>query len=166
MSNRVEECPRKYQCVVLVGVECLPTKELWRSPSEKSKRMIQQCFLQLENKDWEITMKGLKALSQISKQHPEDLDICAARMIGRLLGRHIKNLRSQVARAACLAAGDVFSSQVRGIDQDLDDIAGSLLHRTADTNRFLQSDSNSALDQMVQYLPPHKTIGIIVLGGA
>lgn len=62
-------------------------------------------------------MKGLKALSQISKQHPEGLDVCAAGTIGRFLGRHIKNLRSQVARAACLAAGDVFSSQIRGIDQ-------------------------------------------------
>ncbi|XP_011063428.1 PREDICTED: uncharacterized protein LOC105151429 [Acromyrmex echinatior] len=141
-------------------------KRVMEKPSEKSKRMVQQCFSQLENKDWEITMKGLKALSQISKQHPEGLDVCAAGTIGRLLGRHIKNLRSQVARAACLAASDVFSSQIRGIDQDLDDIAGPLLHRTADTNRFLRSDSNSALDQMVQYLPPHKTIGIIVLRGA
>ncbi|KYN18996.1 hypothetical protein ALC57_08669 [Trachymyrmex cornetzi] len=141
-------------------------KRVMEKPSEKSKRMVQQCFSQLENKDWEVTMKGLKALSQISKQHPEGLDVCAVGTIGRLLGRHIKNLRSQVARAACLAAGDVFSSQIRGIDQDLDDIAGPLLHRTADTNRFLRSDSNSALDLMVQYLPPHKTIGIIVLRGA
>ncbi|KAL0109941.1 hypothetical protein PUN28_013527 [Cardiocondyla obscurior] len=134
--------------------------------SEKSKRMVQQCFTQLENKDWEVTMKGLKALSQISKQHPESLDVCAAGTIGRLLGRHIKNLRSQVARAACLAASDVFSSQIRGIDQDLDDIVGPLLNRTADTNRFLRADSNAALDQMVQHLPPHKTVGIIVLRGA
>ncbi|XP_072762296.1 uncharacterized protein [Anoplolepis gracilipes] len=135
-------------------------------PSEKSKRMMQQCFAQLENKDWEITMKGLKSLSQISKQHPECLDTCAAGTIGRLLGRHIKNLRSQVARAACLAASDVFSSQIRGIDQDLDDIAGPLLQRTADTNRFLRADSNAALDQMVQHLPPHKTISIVLRGAS
>ncbi|XP_070154270.1 TOG array regulator of axonemal microtubules protein 1 isoform X4 [Polyergus mexicanus] len=140
-------------------------------PSEKSKRMVQQCLVQLENKDWEITMKGLKSLSQISKQHPECLDTCPVGTIGRLLGRHIKNLRSQVARAACLAASDVFSSQIRGIDQsifsqDLDDIAGPLLQRTADTNRFLRADSNAALDQMVQHLPPHKTIGIILRGAS
>lgn len=50
--------------------------------------------------------------------------------------------------------------------QDLDEIAGPLLHRTADTNRFLRADSNAALDRMVQHLPPHKTIGVIVLRGA
>ncbi|XP_011701488.1 PREDICTED: uncharacterized protein LOC105458119 [Wasmannia auropunctata] len=142
------------------------SKRTVEKPSEKSKRMVQQCFTQLESKDWEVTMKGLKALSQISKQHPEGLDVCAAGTIGRLLGRHIKNLRSQVARAACLAASDVFSSQIRNIDQDLDDIAGPLLHRTADTNRFLRADSNAALDQMVQYLPPHKIICTIVHRGA
>nr|XP_012232865.1 PREDICTED: uncharacterized protein LOC105678252 isoform X2 [Linepithema humile] len=141
-------------------------KRTAEKPTEKSKRMVQQCFAQLENKDWEVTMKGLKALSQISKQQPECLDVFAAGTIGRLLGRHVKNLRSQVARAACLAAGDIFSSQIRGIDQDLDDIAGPLLHRTADTNRFLRADSNAALDQMMQNFPPHKTIGIVVLRGA
>lgn len=62
-------------------------------------------------------MKGLKTLSEIAKQQPEYLDVCAAATISRLLGQQVKSLRSQVARAACLAAGDVFSSQIRGIDQ-------------------------------------------------
>ncbi|XP_048262797.1 uncharacterized protein LOC100644438 isoform X2 [Bombus terrestris] len=134
--------------------------------TEKIKPAVQQCFAQLENKDWEITMKGLKTLSQIAKQQPEYLDVCAAPTISRLLGRQIKSLRSQVARTACLTAGDIFSSQIRGIDQDFDDIAGSLLHRTADTNRFLRADSNAALDRMIEHLPPHKTITVIVLRGA
>ncbi|XP_076664822.1 uncharacterized protein LOC143367135 isoform X3 [Andrena cerasifolii] len=133
---------------------------------EKLKPIVQQCFAQLESKEWEITMKGLKTLSEIAKQQPEYLDVCAAATISRLLGQQVKSLRSQVARAACLAAGDVFSSQIRGIDQDFDDIAGPLLHRTADTNRFLRADSNAALDLMIEHLPPHKTISVIFLRGA
>ncbi|XP_043259645.1 uncharacterized protein LOC122401523 isoform X1 [Colletes gigas] len=133
---------------------------------EKMKPIVQQCFAQLESKEWEVTMKGLKALSQITKQQPEYLDISTTATINRLLGRQIKSLRSQVARAACLAASDIFTSQIRGIDQDFDDIAGPLLHRTADTNRFLRADSNAALDRMTEYLPPHKTIGVIVQRGA
>lgn len=133
---------------------------------DKCKPIVQQCFNQLESKDWEITMKGLKTLSQLAEQHPEYLDINIGGTVGRLLGRHIRSLRSQVARAACIAAGDIFTSQIRGIDQDIDDIAGPLLHRTADTNRFLRADSNAALDRMVESLPPHKIIGIIVHRGA
>ncbi|CAK9804588.1 TOG array regulator of axonemal microtubules protein 1 [Anthophora plagiata] len=133
---------------------------------EKMKPIVQQCFAQLDSKDWEITMKGLKTLSHIVKEQPEYLDVSAAGMINRLLGRQVKSLRSQVARTACLAAGDIFSSQIRGIDQDFDDIAGPLLHRTADTNRFLRADSNAALDKMVEHLPPHRTIAVIVQRGA
>ncbi|XP_066600405.1 TOG array regulator of axonemal microtubules protein 1 isoform X2 [Prorops nasuta] len=136
---------------------------------EKPKPIVNQCFVELESKDWEITLKGLKTLSQIAKQHPEYLNVCVGGTIGRLLGRHIRNLRSQVARAACSTAGDIFerSTQIRAtVDQDLDDIASPLLHRTADTNRFLRGDCNSALDRMVQHLPAHKTVSIIVLRGA
>ncbi|XP_029050430.2 TOG array regulator of axonemal microtubules protein 1 isoform X2 [Osmia bicornis bicornis] len=133
---------------------------------EKTKPIVQQCFAHLESKDWEITMKGLKTLSQLAKQQPEYLDVCATATICRLLGRQIKSLRSQVARTACLAAGDIFSSSIRGIDQDFEDIAEPLLHRTADTNRFLRADSNAALDLMIEHLPPHKTIAVIVQRGA
>ncbi|XP_051165432.1 uncharacterized protein LOC127284162 isoform X2 [Leptopilina boulardi] len=136
------------------------------SDKDKAKIHMQQCFSQLESKDWEITMKGLHTLSQIAKQTPEQLDSYTPGMIVRLLGKHVRNLRSQVSRAACLAAGDIFSLHIRGIDQDLDVLAGPLLNRTADTNKFLRADSNAALDRMVEHLPPNRTIGIIVNHGA
>ncbi|KAK2580453.1 hypothetical protein KPH14_006196 [Odynerus spinipes] len=142
------------------------TSQYSEKTGEKYKPTVQQCFNQLESKDWEVTIKGLQSLSQLVKQNPEYLDINIGGTIGRLLGRHIGSLRSQVARAACIAAGDIFSSQIRGIEQDVDDIAGPLLHRTADTNRFLRADSNAALDRMVEFLPPHRIISIIVLRGA
>lgn len=130
------------------------------------KNILHKCFEQLDNKDWEVTIKGLQSLSQLAKQHPEYLDNNIGGTVARLLGRHIKSLRSQVARAACTAAGDIFSCQIRSIDQDIDDIVGPLLHRTADTNRFLRFNSNTALDKMVESLPPHKTIAVIVIRGA
>ncbi|XP_057328768.1 uncharacterized protein LOC130669739 [Microplitis mediator] len=132
----------------------------------KSKPIIPQCFSQLESNDWEVAIKGLKGLSIIARQQRQLLDNCPQNLVGRLLGRHIRNLRSQVARTACMAAGDVFESQARSIDHDLDDIAGPLLHRTADTNRFLRSDSNAALDRMIEHLPPHRTISVIIHRGA
>ncbi|XP_063982770.1 uncharacterized protein LOC135165425 isoform X2 [Diachasmimorpha longicaudata] len=132
----------------------------------RSKPVTLQCISQLESSDWETTIRGLKSLSTIARQQPDQLDSCPPGTVGRLLGRHVRNLRSQVARTACLAAGDVFGSQARCIDQDLDDIAGPLLQRTADTNKFLRADSNSALDRMIEHIPPHKTITVIVHRGA
>ncbi|XP_044006235.1 uncharacterized protein LOC122851213 isoform X1 [Aphidius gifuensis] len=132
----------------------------------KSKTAILQCFSQLESTEWEVTIKGLKALSIIARQRPEQLETCPPGTLGRLLGRHVKNLRSQVARTACLAAGDVFESQTKCLDQELDDIAGPLLQRTADTNKFLRADSNAALDRMIEHLSPQKTVAVIVYRGA
>ncbi|XP_076303071.1 uncharacterized protein LOC143221512 isoform X2 [Lasioglossum baleicum] len=137
-----------------------------RGSTEKLKPAVQICFANLESAEWEIVMKGLKTLSHLTKNQPEFLDVNATPTINRLLGQQIKSLRSQVARTACMAAGDIFSSRIRGIDQDFEDIAAPLLHRTADTNRFLRADSNAALDRMIEHLPPHKTIGVIVQRGA
>ncbi|XP_015436767.1 PREDICTED: uncharacterized protein LOC107192087 [Dufourea novaeangliae] len=137
-----------------------------RGTSDKMKPVVQQCFTELESKEWEVVIKGLKTLSHVTKNQPEYLDIGVAATVNRLLGQQIKNLRSQVARTACTTACDVFSSRIRGIDQDFEHIAGPLLHRTADTNRFLRADCNAALDRMIEHLPPHKTIGVIVQRGA
>lgn len=40
-----------------------------------------------------------------------------------------------------------------------------LLHRTADTNRFIRADANAALDVMCENLPKQKIIGIITSRG-
>ncbi|XP_078043188.1 uncharacterized protein LOC144473288 isoform X2 [Augochlora pura] len=145
-----------------------PTKR-YRSnarSTEKLKPVVQGCLANLESKEWETVMKGLKTLSHLTKNQPEFLEVHATPTINQLLGQQIKSLRSQVARSACMAAADIFSSRIRGIDQDFEDIAAPLLHRTADTNRFLRADCNTALDRMIEHMPPHKTIAVIILRGA
>lgn len=49
--------------------------------------------------------------------------------------------------------------------QELEEIAGPLLHRTADTNKFLRADANAALDVMCEHLPPHRVITVIFTRG-
>jgi hypothetical protein len=46
--------------------------------------------------------------------------------------------------------------------QDLDELASPLLHRTADTNRFLRADSNAALDKMIEVVSPSRAVAVIV----
>ncbi|XP_014210097.1 uncharacterized protein LOC106640538 [Copidosoma floridanum] len=133
---------------------------------EKTSKAVQQCLAQLDSSAWEMTLKGLRMLAQLAKEEPEQLDACVPGLLPRVLGKHVKNLRSQVARVACSTTSDVFRAHVRGIEQDLDEVAGVLLHRTADTNRFLREDCNAALDSMIEHFPPHRTIMTIVNRGA
>lgn len=120
-----------------------PPNQHANRPLEKPKAAAQLCFTQMESKDWyvvtsiiklsvyivlyvyhrqlrpnrEVIAKGLKTLSQIAQQNPGQLESYGPGTLGRILGRHVGNLRSQVSRAACLAAGEVFMSQIKGIEQ-------------------------------------------------
>lgn len=51
--------------------------------------------------------------------------------------------------------------------QELEELALPLLHRTADTNRFLRGDANAALDDMVacNQLPPPKVVHVLTAKG-
>lgn len=84
-------------------------------PLAKPKDALIETLTQLESNDWETTMKGLKALIRLKKHHSEVLEphmhnVCVA------LGRHIKNLRSQVARAACTAASEMFAEHKKTLE--------------------------------------------------
>lgn len=83
----------------------------------------------------EGTLKGLRALSQIARDTPEQLDACAPGLLARVLGKHVKNLRSQVARVACSATGEVFAAHVRGIDQ-VTNIQFSSIFKWSNTSRY------------------------------
>ena len=50
----------------------------------------------------------------------------------------MKNLRSQVARAAVYTLGDMFIHLKRNMESDVEKIVMPLLMKTADTNKFLR----------------------------
>lgn len=61
----------------------------------------------IESDDWEKTIEGLELLVSLAKQHPDVLegDLKTTRNV---LLKGVKNLRSQVCRAACQAVAVVF----------------------------------------------------------
>ncbi|CAH1184100.1 unnamed protein product [Phyllotreta striolata] len=140
-----------------------PTPNSSRS-NIKLKDTLQLALNQLSNTEWEVMILGLQSLSRIAKYHPEVIEgqihtVCVN------LAKHIKNLRSQVARAACHTATELFASCRRSLEIELEEIAGPLLHRTADTNKFLRSDANAALDQMCEHLPISRVVAVITSRG-
>ncbi|XP_060531556.1 uncharacterized protein LOC132705139 [Cylas formicarius] len=137
----------------------LPDQVQGRS-SSKPKETLHQALAQMENPDWETTIKGLQMLTRIARHNPE---IVEHQMHGTcvVLAKQIRNLRSQVARNACHAASELFLMCKRGLDMELDEIAGPLLQRTADTNKFLRADANSALDVMCEHLPVNRAITVL-----
>lgn len=84
-------------------------------PFSKPRDAFVETINQLGNLEWEYTMKGLQGLTRLIRFHPEIVDsnmhaICVA------LGKHIRNLRSQVARSACTVATEIFKDPKRSLE--------------------------------------------------
>lgn len=132
---------------------------------EKPREALMKAFDQLDSSNWEVVMLGLKNLVRLMRYHPENLDP-QMHMICIQLTRSVRNLRSQVARAACTAATELFTIKSRYLEQECDDLVCALLHRTADTNRFIRADATRALESMCDNLTPGKILNILTNKGA
>lgn len=130
-----------------------PTKPATQITSrQKTKDQHVTCLQQLDSSNWDHIMLGLQSFVNLMRNNPEQIEpqlhqYCLA------LSKNIKNLRSQVSRASCQAAGEFFESHSKLLEQESDDLALALLNRTADTNKFLRSDATKALKIMCETLP-------------
>lgn len=86
-----------------------------------------------------------------------------AQAVCSALAKHVRSLRSQVSRQACLAARETLEAlggRSAASDAALEQLAAPLLQRTADTNRFLRADAHAALDTLVKKMGPARVAGI------
>ncbi|GLV39934.1 uncharacterized protein CBL_10830 [Carabus blaptoides fortunei] len=155
LKRRSSNLPAKIQPVFPDSLRKFP------KPREGMSEMISQ----LESPEWEMTMTGLQSLVRLIRHHPEMIE-AQMHTVCVLLGRHIKNLRSQVARASCLAAAEMFTTHRKPLEMELEEIACPLLHRTADTNKFLRADANGALDAMCININTSRVMSVLSSRGA
>ncbi|GLH12172.1 Uncharacterized protein GBIM_16912 [Gryllus bimaculatus] len=134
-------------------------------PLSRPRDSMLQCLQLLDNPEWEKTMQGLQTLVCLLKFHTM-LPMTYLHSVMVLLAKQVRNLRSQVSRAACMVSSELFSTLGRAVENDLDELAGPLFHRSADTNKFLRADCNTALDSMVEAVSPSKAVSVIVTKGA
>jgi hypothetical protein len=126
-------------------------------PVDSPRHSLSLALNNLNSSEWETNLDGFRLLVRLSRHHPESLnkDLHNININGM---RHLLNLRSQVARAACLFFKELFLSQGKLIEQDVEKIAEKLLDKASDTNRFIREDSGAALETMVLHLTPAKII--------
>ncbi|XP_022231573.2 TOG array regulator of axonemal microtubules protein 1 [Drosophila obscura] len=132
---------------------------------EKPREALLKTFDQLDSSNWELNIVGLKGMVRLIRCHAEFLD-SHMHMTCIQLTRSVRNLRSQVARASCQAAAELFSLKSKYLEQECDDLVCALLHRTADTNRFIRADATHALESMVDHAQPVKVLNILATKGA
>lgn len=132
---------------------------------EKPREALNTCLNQLDSTIWEQTMTGLQSFVRLIRFHPELVET-NIHPLSVALCKHVKNLRSQVSRSACEACGEFFATHSKYLEPEIDDMAITLLNRTADTNKFLRADASKALNAMCDHMPANKIIQAIVTRGA
>ncbi|XP_064092455.1 uncharacterized protein LOC135205604 isoform X5 [Macrobrachium nipponense] len=118
----------------------------------------------ISHADWENQMEGIQDIVRLNEHHPEVLQR-DLHSVNLALLKQAKNLRSQVSRASMQAFTRLFDNLQRNMEPDVDKITNVLLHRSADTNKFLQLDSHHALDAIVENISPNKSIPVIIQEG-
>lgn len=132
---------------------------------ERPKEAFTNCITQLESTNWDTTMLGLKNFQRLIRHHPDYLDPHIHILAG-IMAKHVRNLRSQVARSACQATNEFFVTHRKQLETEADDLVLTLLHRTADTNKFLRKDASRALESMCDNLSIPKVIHLLSTRGA
>ncbi len=105
--------------------------------------------------DWESNVSGMTGVVRLARHEPELLLVEYKTLMGLLL-KQIKNLRSQVCRAAAHTLSELFSHLKKSMESDLEKVAVPLIHKTGDTNKFLREDCHVALDAMVDNLSANR----------
>lgn len=134
---------------------------------EKPKDLLNNCLRQMDSSNWETTISGLKLFVRLIQKNPEIIE-SQLHTFSMVLGKHIRNLRSQVSRQACITSQEFFPMLKTSAKSELeaDELALQLFYRTADTNKFLRGDANRALEVMCFNLSPTKVINILCMVGA
>ena len=103
-----------------------------------------------------------------------------AKTLKNVMLKSVKNLRSQVCRAAVQAVQVVFLNVGKALETDSDNLVKELLQKSADTNKFIRhiyirllegfpdsffrSDSKKALDVMAENFSVSKVISLVMVG--
>ena len=120
---------------------------------------VQEALQNVADADWEKKCFGLAGIRNLASTQPELLQPPVHSVL-IAVDAEVKNLRSQVARAAILCITDLLSTTAlkRGLETDLDMISRTLLGKAGESNQFIREDVDKALQAMVEHLSPPRVL--------
>ncbi|XP_072912109.1 TOG array regulator of axonemal microtubules protein 2-like isoform X2 [Hemitrygon akajei] len=118
----------------------------------------------LSNSDWEMKRQGLSSVCRLARFH-QDILLTRLHAVCLAVMKEVNNLRSKVARSALLTLGELFSQLKRSMDQEVEEVARILLHKTGDSNEFIREEAVKALGIMTQSVSPSRALTALIAGG-
>lgn len=114
--------------------------------------------------DWEVKCEGIALFRRLTAHHPEVLHAQLKSVIVAVV-QEVKNLRSQVSRAAIQCLGELYTSLGRAMDLDLDITVRVLLNKGGESSGFIRQDVDRALNEMVGGVTPSRAVLALTASG-
>ncbi|XP_030767623.1 uncharacterized protein LOC115891312 [Sitophilus oryzae] len=130
-----------------------------------AERDLVQAILKLKDSDWNVALRGLAEIVEISRTRETQFVYPHMTIINQRIIELLKSSRSHVCRTTCQAVGHLFEYVKDTRRPEFDEIVDSLLCRTADSNKFIRHDANLALDCMVTHIPALHAVRAICTKG-
>ncbi|XP_066926889.1 TOG array regulator of axonemal microtubules protein 1-like [Clytia hemisphaerica] len=113
--------------------------------------------------EWESKIDGLDMTLELLKKEGDDL--CEGHAVVTAILNQVKNLRSQITRKALNCIGQAFVHAPRTCEPDLEAILKTVLPKAGDTNQFIKSDTEQAIELLVENVNPYKAMPALVSCG-
>ncbi|XP_078314786.1 TOG array regulator of axonemal microtubules protein 1-like isoform X3 [Crassostrea virginica] len=119
----------------------------------------------LGSDNWEAKCGGVNTIRRLVMYHPDTVNAQLHTVILAMLNE-VKNLRSQVSRLAIIALGEMFAQLKKSMDADVEITAKALLAKNGESNGFIREDVEKALQGMVEFTTPQRSLLALIAGGA
>lgn len=145
------------------GTENMYTASSDLVPLHRPEHVLRSLDTEIKSSDWEAQFGALDSLRSLAVHHPEVL-VNEASLQSIVLATNVAvgSLRSSVSRNALMAYADLFKSIGKAMGPHCDNAAPVLLKRAADTNAFLVSEAEVALDVMIKRVPYSRVLGALI----
>ncbi|KGL75254.1 Protein FAM179A, partial [Tinamus guttatus] len=118
----------------------------------------------LGSSDWQLKGKGLSNIRRLAMCHSEIL-LCRLHDVSLAVTKEVNNLRSKVSRFAIGTLGELFRTMKKHMDQEVEEVARTLLQKAGDSSEFIQKAANQSLRIMVGSVTPARAMAALMSGG-
>ncbi|KAK6107367.1 CLASP N terminal family protein [Brugia pahangi] len=127
---------------------------------------LNDALQKLDAEEWNGKLYAIEVIDTLAKISPGVLAANIHPIVMKLLNE-CKNLRSTVSRAAISSFGALFENLKTVMDSDVEKVCLVLMQKAGDvSNAFIRDDATIALEKMIKYVSPGRSLYALVSSGA
>ncbi|VDM07726.1 unnamed protein product [Wuchereria bancrofti] len=127
---------------------------------------LNDALQKLDAEEWNGKLYAIEVIDTLAKISPGVLAGNIHPVVTKLLNE-CKNLRSTVSRAAISSFGALFENLKTVMDSDIEKVCSVLMQKAGDvSNAFIRDDATVALEKMIKYVSPGRSLYALVSSGA